>query len=101
MFAHPRTQPWLVFANDLDAVVGAAAVDDDVFQVGIALQQDGSNRLLEECGLVKTGCDNRDAWPPHGVLRSWEGPVGNRPWPSGFSGRWQWEFRRIRLISHV
>ena len=42
----------LVFLDDLDAIVRAASVHDDVFQLGILLAYDRQDRLLQETALV-------------------------------------------------
>src|SRR5690606_21649985 len=39
-FAHPAREPRPVFADDGNGIVGAAAVDDVVFEIRISLQQD-------------------------------------------------------------
>ena len=59
----PISQPGLIFPDDIQGVIGAAAVDDDVFQVGIALQQDRADGLLDELPLVEGGGDHADLRP--------------------------------------
>src|SRR5262249_28280402 len=47
LFAHPISNPILEFPNDFDAVIRASAVDDDVFEVRVALVKYRRNRLLQ------------------------------------------------------
>ena len=63
----------LVVANDLDGTVCASAVDDDVFEVRIALQQVGADGLLDELPLVVARRLDRDAQPWRAVrLGFWQ-----------------------------
>lgn len=50
--AYPPGQMAFVFLNDRDAAIAATAVDDDVFEVGIVLAEDGEAGLLEKGRLV-------------------------------------------------
>jgi hypothetical protein len=44
-----------VFADDVQGAVGGAAVDDEVFEVGVILREDGLDGLLEVFGGVEDG----------------------------------------------
>ena len=61
---YPVNQPGFIPANHLHAAVGAAAVDDDVLQVGVSLQQYRPDGLLDELSLVVRG--GNDAHPRAG-----------------------------------
>src|SRR5688572_7161434 len=52
LFADPVGEAIFVLANDRDAFVSAAAVDDDVLERFVALLQDGKDRLFEKPALV-------------------------------------------------
>ena len=57
----PVGEPVGVPPDDLDRAVRRAAIDDDVFEVRIALVEDRADRRLEEPGLVEARRDNGDA----------------------------------------
>ncbi len=54
-FAHPIGKPGLVLLDDFDAAIGGAAVDDDVFQVRVALEQHRADSFLDVLCLVIEG----------------------------------------------
>src|SRR6516225_146140 len=60
--AYPVGQPALVFPNNFDTPICAAAVDDDVFQIRIILIENRVYRLLDEGSLVEGWRDNRNSW---------------------------------------
>ena len=62
---HPIMYPVGVFFYDLYGIVGAAAVDDDVFQVGIMLIEYGLYGLFEIVPLVIAGSDDGNFWRMH------------------------------------
>ncbi len=62
LFAHPIGEPRLVLLDDLDAAVSRTAIDDHVFQVGISLEQNGTDGLLQKPGLIVGRRDDTDAW---------------------------------------
>src|SRR5215218_9195278 len=53
LFTFPIGEFVFVAANDRNAFVGAAAVDDDVLERLITLIQDGEDRLFQEPALVE------------------------------------------------
>ena len=61
LFADPIGEMLLVFFDDVDAAVGAATVDEDVFEVGVALAEDGVDGLLEVLRLLIAGGDDGEA----------------------------------------
>src|SRR4051812_22699979 len=61
LLADPPRQFLLARADDGGAVVGAAAVDDGVFEVRVALAQYRLHRFAEEAALVEAGRDDADA----------------------------------------
>ena len=65
LFTFPVRQVALVFLDDLGAVVGAPAVDDDVLQVRILLADHGQDRLLQETALVVGRRDYGDLLEGH------------------------------------
>ena len=82
-----------VFPDDIDGAVCRAAVHDDVFEVGVALEEDGADRLLDELALVVARRDNGDARPGRAVgLGGRQGRRLHRPWPASLAYRWRWKF---------
>src|SRR5690349_10747112 len=64
---HPETYPGLIFLNDVDGAICAASIEDEIFDVGVSLQEDRSDRLLQECSLIKRRRDDADPWPRFAV----------------------------------
>lgn len=60
LFAHPVRQLLFILPDDLDAVVSASAVDDDLFQVWIVLLQNGANGLFQVFSLVERWSNYRN-----------------------------------------
>ena len=56
-FAHPVCQLLFVLSDNLNAVIRAAAVDDDVLKIRVTLLQDGEDGLFKELPLVEGGGD--------------------------------------------
>src|SRR6266404_6218815 len=52
-FTDPEGEPIFIAPNDLYRFVGAAAVDDDVLEIGIILVEHRQNRLFQESALIK------------------------------------------------
>ena len=63
LLADPICQPFLVTPDDVDALVGTATVDNDVFEVWVTLQENGPNCLLDEAALIVTGRDDGNPRP--------------------------------------
>jgi peptidoglycan/LPS O-acetylase OafA/YrhL len=61
LFADPVRQVLFVPLDDVDTAVGAAAVDDDVFEIRITLREDAVDGLFEVGGLLVGGGDDGDA----------------------------------------
>lgn len=59
-FADPFSEPGVVAADDIGAVVGGAAVHHQVFQMGISLQNDGAQGGFDELLLIVGGGDDGD-----------------------------------------
>ena len=51
--AYPVREPRRIFLDDIHGPVGAAAVQDEVLEIGIPLQQDRSQRRFQELRLVE------------------------------------------------
>src|SRR5437588_8577380 len=62
LFAYPPCQLRFIFADNLDTLIRAAAVDNDVFEVRVILRQDRLDRFLEEISVVEGGGDDGDFW---------------------------------------
>src|SRR5207253_2911711 len=90
-------QPPLVLPNYLDAVVRAAAVNDDVLQVGVALQQHGADGLLDELPLVVRRRHDADPGPGRRVVRPPRRTRLLRPRPAGLARRRRRALTRRRL----
>src|SRR5262249_1108015 len=60
LLAHPAGEKLLIAFDDVDAVVAAAPVHDDVFKVRVSLIEDRQNRLFQVATLVVGGCHDRD-----------------------------------------
>src|SRR5438309_1804096 len=58
LFAHPKSELAFVFANNFDAAVSAAAIDDDEFQRFILLIKHRVNCLFEVPSLIQRRRDN-------------------------------------------
>jgi hypothetical protein len=56
-FRDPPREVLLVLADQVDAAVGAAAVDDEPLEVGVVLLEDGLDRLLQVLDLFEAGGD--------------------------------------------
>jgi hypothetical protein len=84
--ALPVIEPRTVAAQHLRGAVGAAPVHHQVFEVGVALRQDGADRLLDERPLIERGRHHRDAWPA--ARRRYGGHGGRhvRPRPARAAG---------------
>jgi len=52
-FSFSMRQSMLVFPNDRNAFICAAAVDNDVFERLVALIENGQDRLFQEAALVE------------------------------------------------
>ena len=93
----PIRQPRLVLADNLHAVVGAAAVNNDVFQVRVALYQDRTDGLFDELSLIVGRRDDAHPWPGapiwHLVRKLW---AFLRPRPAGFARRRRRKFTQGR-----
>lgn len=76
-FTYPVSELFLVFLDDLHAAVGAAAVDDDVLQVGVVLQQDRADGLFQVLHLVVGGGDDADLGPGGTVRHALEEGVSS------------------------
>jgi hypothetical protein len=63
-FAYPIRYPITKASYDLGALIGASAINDDVFQIRVLLPKYGLNRLTEIASLIEGGCDNRDSRKP-------------------------------------
>src|SRR4029453_6299658 len=61
LLAHPAGEKLLIAFDDVDAVVAAAPVHDDVFKVRVALFEDRQNRLFQIATLVVGGGHDRDS----------------------------------------
>src|SRR5215470_5507268 len=59
-FAHPVGKPPFVTTKDGHSLVCASAIENDVFEVRIALIQDRENRFFYESALVIRGGDDTD-----------------------------------------
>ena len=54
-------------AYDFDTLVGGTPIDDNVFDVGIALKQHGADGFLNKSALVVARSNDRDARPLRSV----------------------------------
>jgi len=61
--ADPIRQPGLVLLDDIHASIDGASIDDDVFQVGVALQQHRADGFFQELCLVEGWRDDADPGP--------------------------------------
>ena len=52
LFAYPPGKVCFIFPDDLNSAVGAAAVDDDVFEIRISLQQHRTDGFFQVLRLV-------------------------------------------------
>lgn len=57
LLAHPVLILLLVLIYSLDAVIGAATIDDDVFKVRVVLFEDRKDSLFQVLPLVEGGGD--------------------------------------------
>src|SRR5690606_13522513 len=80
--------------------IGAAAVHDDVLEIGVTLEEDRTDRLLEKFTLVVRRCDNRYDGPSFRRRAADRGAGAYRPWPA----LTRWRRRRkiqVRLRYHA
>src|SRR5439155_25669140 len=70
VLAHPIREVTFVSLDDLHAPVGAAAVDDDVLEVGVVLVEHGADGSLEVRTLVERWGDHRDPGIRSGLPRA-------------------------------
>ena len=56
LFAHPPSEMFFVLSDNLDTLIRAPAVNNDVLQVGITLQQNRANGLFEVLSLIVRWC---------------------------------------------
>src|SRR5205823_3987717 len=61
--AVPIGQLRLMAADDVDRAVDAAAVEDEVLEIGIALVENAAQRGLDEFALIERRRDDGDARP--------------------------------------
>ena len=59
-FAHPITQPIGIALDDAHALIGAAAIDHDVFEVRVALIEHRPQCFLQETTIVEVRGDDAD-----------------------------------------
>jgi hypothetical protein len=52
LVAYDALEPWLIFTDDFEAIVGTAILADDIFEVGVPLKQDSPNRLFYVGSLI-------------------------------------------------
>ncbi len=62
LFAGPVGQMLFMTTNDLDALISAATVDNNVFEIRILLIEDRPNRLFEKLSLIIGRCDDAELW---------------------------------------
>src|SRR5882724_2020585 len=65
--ADPPRNLFLVFADDIGGAVGRGSIYDEVLQVGVALIDDGANRVLNITRSVVYGGHHGDARPRGGA----------------------------------
>ena len=64
LLAFPMAQKRFITADDLDALIGAAAIDHDQFEIGIILLKKRTQRRLEIRALIKRRSDDADFHAP-------------------------------------
>jgi hypothetical protein len=57
------SKPGGVFLNDLNGIICAAAVENDVLYVRVALEKHRANSAFDELPLIIRRCDHTDGWP--------------------------------------
>src|SRR5260370_36816727 len=57
----------LIIADDIESAISRAVVHDNVFEIGITLTEDRTQRVFQETLPVVDGGDKRDARPQHFV----------------------------------
>ena len=60
---------FFIFLNNVDSSVRGAAIDDDIFEIRVALINDGTDRRLNVANPVVYRGDKRDARPSRGFCR--------------------------------
>jgi len=69
-FRYPIGQALIVSPDDFDGIVGRAAINHDVFQIGVILRQHRLHREIDEAALVVRGRDDADSRKVHKVVRT-------------------------------
>src|SRR5580765_772830 len=72
LFADPIGQMLFIATNDLDALISAATVDNNVFEIRILLIEDRPNRLFEKLFLIIGRCDDAELWRHENI---WSAPA--------------------------
>jgi hypothetical protein len=81
-----------VFPDDLNGVVHAAAIENEILEIWITLQENRPDGFLDEPSLVEGRCNYSDSRTRMGLRLITQAQAFFRPWPTPPARRWWREF---------